>query len=197
MNTPAAEHLDARSRKRIYDQLYRAKNRERLRKQRRDYYLRNKDQLAAHRAERIEDTRKTYRRWRRKNRERLREYMRLRARRLRKCPTNRIAANLRGKLGKWLKRGAVKPANSETLLGCSFEEFRRHLERQFWAGMSWRNYGICGWHIDHIFPCSAFDLTRPDQVRQCFHFTNLRPLWARANRRKGSKITDPQLKLLL
>jgi hypothetical protein len=43
----------------------------------------------------------------------------------------------------------------------------------------------------------VFNLTCPEQVRQCFHFTNLRPLWARANLRKGAKITEPQLKLLL
>ena len=62
--------------------------------------------------------------------------------------------------------------------------------------MTWQNYGRA-WHIDHIIPCSAFDLTRPNQIRQCFHFTNLRPLWAKANLRKHAKIIDPQLKLLL
>jgi hypothetical protein len=45
--------------------------------------------------------------------------------------------------------------------------------------MSWDNYGIKGWHIDHIIPCAAFDLTDPEQQKICFHYTNLRPLyWA-------------------
>jgi hypothetical protein len=43
------------------------------------------------------------------------------------------------------------------------------------------------WHIDHIVPCESFDLTDPAQQGQCFHFSNLQPLWARENLRKGTK----------
>jgi hypothetical protein len=45
-----------------------------------------------------------------------------------------------------------------------------------------------GWHIDHIKPCSSFDLTKEEEQRKCFHYTNLQPLWATDNRKKADKI---------
>ena len=62
-----------------------------------------------------------------------------------------------------------------------------HLEKQFQPGMSWDNHGYDGWHVDHIRPCASFDLTDEEQVRKCFHYTNLQPLWAKDNLRKGSE----------
>lgn len=105
----------------------------------------------------------------------------------------RISRNLRDKvrLGLWRK-----PGFAISLSGCTTEQLRAHLERQFCARMSWANYGTA-WHIDHIIPCSAFDMTNPAHQAQCFHFTNLRPMWARANLRKSDKITDPQFNLML
>jgi len=52
--------------------------------------------------------------------------------------------------------------------------------------MSWDNYGSY-WHIDHIRPCASFDLTDPEQQKDCFDFTNLQPLEAKENIRKGAK----------
>jgi hypothetical protein len=73
------------------------------------------------------------------------------------------------------------------LLGCSVEQLKQHLEQQFKPGMSWENYGYYGWHIDHIRPCASFDLSKPDKQKQCFHYTNLQPLWAKDNMSKGSR----------
>ena len=42
------------------------------------------------------------------------------------------------------------------------------------------------WHIDHIRPCASFTLRHASHQRACFHYTNLQPLWARENLRKGS-----------
>lgn len=84
-----------------------------------------------------------------------------------------------------LKRGATSRRKCSELLGCTVEEFRLHVERQFLPGMTWQNYGLFGWHIDHIKPISGFDLSDPAQVKECFHFSNLQPLWAEDNLRKG------------
>jgi hypothetical protein len=72
-----------------------------------------------------------------------------------------------------------KSGSSRELLGCSISEVRKHLEAQFATGMTWANHGK--WHIDHIRPCCTFDLSNPAQQRACFHYTNLRPLWAHDN----------------
>jgi hypothetical protein len=74
------------------------------------------------------------------------------------------------------------------LLGCSVNEFKEHIEKQFKPGMSWDNYGLYTWHIDHIIPCSSFDLTKEEEQRKCFHYTNLQPLWANENLKKWKKV---------
>lgn len=78
-----------------------------------------------------------------------------------------------------------KSAHTLELLGCSIESLRIHLQKQFTKGMSWSNYGK--WHIDHIKPCASFDLFKPKEQRKCFNYTNLQPLWAEDNLRKGIK----------
>ncbi len=83
------------------------------------------------------------------------------------------------------KRGARRSATLLNLVGCSWLELSRHLEEQFQTGMSWGNHGE--WHIDHKRPCASFDLTQPEQQKQCFHYSNLQPLWAADNLRKGAK----------
>lgn len=69
------------------------------------------------------------------------------------------------------------------LLGCSPEQFREHLERQFLPGMTWQNRGRRRgeWQVDHIRPGTAFDLTDEAQFAQFFHYTNTRPLWGHDN----------------
>ena len=86
-----------------------------------------------------------------------------------------------------IKNQATKKAyKTIELIGCSVDEVRAHLEKQFTEGMTWDNYGE--WHIDHIIPCASFDLSEPEQQKKCFHYTNLQPLWARDNLSKGDRI---------
>ena len=89
-----------------------------------------------------------------------------------------------------------KAGHTIELIGCSIEYLRRHLESQFVGGMTWNNYGLYGWHIDHIIPLSYFDFTDPEQQRRAWHYTNLRPMWAVDNIRKGNKLIEVQLVLL-
>jgi len=72
----------------------------------------------------------------------------------------------------------------------SIAELALHLEMKFKNGMSWGNYGQ--WHIDHMIPCSKFDLTHSEQQRKCFHFSNLQPLWAIENIVKSNKLVSVQ-----
>lgn len=99
-------------------------------------------------------------------------------------PEFRILKNLRRRIS-YALHGRDKSASTVELLGCSVTCLKACLEVQFSAGMSWENYGE--WHVDHIRPCVSFDLTDPKQQQDCFHFTNLQPLWARDNFIKGDK----------
>lgn len=82
----------------------------------------------------------------------------------------------------------IKSRKTSAYLGCTIEQAKRHIEKQFTGGMSWDNHGII-WEIDHIIPLSAFDLSRMDQQLIATHFTNLRPLYKTENRKKGDRIT--------
>lgn len=96
----------------------------------------------------------------------------------------RVTQSLRARLRVVLRKQKASDS-MVVLLGCSRDHLRRHLESRFQPGMTWENYGRYGWHVDHVIPCSAFDLTNPDEVRKCFHFSNLQPLWWRDNIIKG------------
>lgn len=88
--------------------------------------------------------------------------------------------------------GKVKSKSTLELLGCSPSELREYLESLFQDGMTWENYGNPNgdhshcWHIDHIKPCASFDLTDPDQQKECFHYSNLQPLWSEDNFKKSN-----------
>ena len=82
---------------------------------------------------------------------------------------------------------AVKNKKFKTmeLLGCDVKKLWQHLESKFQPGMTRENHGL--WHVDHIIPCASFDLRCPVQQLACFHYTNLQPLWAIDNLKKGAK----------
>jgi len=97
----------------------------------------------------------------------------------------RILTNLRTRIVKVLN-GNSKSKSTLKLVGCSLQVLRQHLEAQFLPDMSWDNYGE--WHIDHIIPCDSFDLTKKSAQYQCFHYTNLQPLWEEDNLKKSNKL---------
>lgn len=98
-----------------------------------------------------------------------------------------IPDKLRERVRVALKSQGVKKNNKTIeLVGCSIEYLRKYLEVQFDDKMTWQNYGK--WHIDHIIPCASFDLSDIEQQKKCFHYTNLQPLWAIDNIRKGAKL---------
>lgn len=73
------------------------------------------------------------------------------------------------------------------LVGCDFDTLKKHIESQFVNGMSWEYVFNGAVHIDHIKPCKKFDLTKPEEQKSCFHYTNLQPLFKRDNLIKGAK----------
>jgi len=98
---------------------------------------------------------------------------------------NRLRRRMQRAVSKQFTRKANK---TRDLLGCTPLELKKYLESKFQQGMSWDNYGMGGWVIDHIKPCVFFDLTDPSQQKECFHYTNLQPLWEKENNRKSDKI---------
>lgn len=98
----------------------------------------------------------------------------------------KIAGNLRTRLYLALKNN-YKKGSAISDLGCSIEELKSYLESKFQPGMTWDNYGRTGWHIDHIIPLASFDLTNKEELLKACYYTNLQPLWAEQNLKKGVK----------
>jgi len=104
-------------------------------------------------------------------------------------PHFKLSLRLRNRLNEVLRRQDTKKNKSVfALIGCTPEFLIQHLERQFKPGMTWANWSIDGWHIDHIKPCASFNFKDPAQQRKCFHYTNLQPLWALDNLSKGARV---------
>jgi len=143
---------------------YNIKNKEKIRKFKQIYYLKNKEKQNIYQKE--------YKKNRRKN-----------------DIEFRLLSNFRTRFGHALKNNS-KSDKTINLLGCTIPQLKLYLETKFTKGMSWDNYGIHGWHIDHIIPCANFDMVNKKDQKACFHFTNLQPLWAKDNYCKPTKILE-------
>jgi len=183
------------------DKQYLLKNRERLLEYKKEYYRKNKEHLSQlgkiyreenkdkildyrikNREKRLEGKRD----WSRRNKEHVNRYAK------NKRDTDiqfKIRCSIRNRINSAIVyQKKTKYCSSLKLLGCSIQEAKQHLEKQFKDGMSWDNYAHKGWHIDHIIPCATFDLTKLEEQKKCFHYTNLQPLWWWENISKNSKI---------
>lgn len=102
----------------------------------------------------------------------------------------KMSHKLRARFKQALKKN-FKSGSAVRDLGCSIEELKPYLESKFYPNpetgeiMSWDNYGLKGWHIDHIKPLYSFDLSDPEQVKKACHYSNLQPLWAKENLSKN------------
>jgi len=104
-----------------------------------------------------------------------------------KCaPEQVLVSRVRTRIWQAIKNHK-KEYRTLTLIDCTPAELKKHLESQFDSKMSWDNYGVHGWHVDHRKPCDAFDLSDPDEQIQCFHYTNLQPMWGPENCSKSNK----------
>jgi hypothetical protein len=147
--------------------------REELNKYAKEYYQTNKELLKPKKKEYYKNT-KEQRNLKQKDRRN-------------KDPLFKLQQNISGAIRKALNRKKF-PKKNKTLviLGCTYEEFKTHLEKQFTYWMSWGNYGKYngqlnfGWDIDHIIPlCTA---KNEGELLMLNHYTNLQPLCSKVNR---------------
>ena len=101
--------------------------------------------------------------------------------------TYALKCKIRIIVSKSLKRnGFVKSSDTQQILGCTYEQFKLHLENQFQPWMNWQNRGLYnstpnyGWDIDHIIPLAT--ATCEADIIKLNHYTNLRPLCSKINR---------------
>lgn len=166
---------------------YKLTNKDNIRKERHTRYLKNIDKVKAYnlanKQKQLEYSREYYK----NNKQKYLVYNRKNIAKKRKTDIGfRILSNLRRRLNLALQ-GKDKANSTMLLIGCTVNELKLHLESQFTEGMTWENYGYNGWHIDHIKPCALFNFKLKAEQHECFHYTNLQPLWATDNIKKGKK----------
>jgi len=170
--------LKNKNKKTEYDKQYYQKNREKKIEYQHIYCKNNKEKISAR-----------VKKYQKENRESLNLYF---VKRKKEDTNFKLACNLRNRLYAVLK-GKTKKGSAIGDLGCTVSDLKIYLESKFYCHpttgemMTWENYGKL-WHIDHIKPLSSFDLTNREQLLEACNYTNLQPLWAEENLKKGSKI---------
>jgi hypothetical protein len=103
----------------------------------------------------------------------------------------RMRKVLRTRLFKTVK-GIKTSKSMMQYLDTSISSFKEWIEYQWKQDMSWENYGS-DWEIDHVYPCSLFDLTLEEDKQKCFHWSNMRPLLKKENGEKSNKINSQDM----
>lgn len=126
--------------------------------------------------------------WKDNNKEKLRKYARDYQKSRRDAdPLFSMAHRMRNRLCRYIARGsAPKSKSQQEFIGCSWADFVMHIERQFSPGMGWHNRSE--WHLDHIIPLAQ--AKNEGDLKFLGHFTNIRPMWAKDNRKKNAKLEN-------
>ncbi len=142
--------------------IYRDKNKEKLKLKRKIYLKKNKEKITKAKSNYVK-------------------------KRLIIDPQYKLIFNIRRAICNSLtKNGYKKNTKTANILGCSFEDFKLHLESNFKSWMTWHNHGKYngefnfGWDIDHIIPLSS--ATCEEDINRLNHYTNLQPLCSYVNR---------------
>lgn len=163
---------------RLKSKRYRESHKEKISLQKKEYAKRNPDILKARKKTHYENNAIKYRQM---------AYAYAK-KRYANDPLYRLRKVLRSRLNTAFQRLKMgKPNQTEILLGADFATVAKHIESKFTEGMSWDKVGV-EIHIDHIVPIAA--ATDTNSLLRLFHYTNLQPLWAEDNLKKGSKIIN-------
>lgn len=103
-------------------------------------------------------------------------------------PVFKFSSDTRARIRGCIKNKSMR--GMENLLGCTGEEAFNYLISRFTPDMTLEAFMDGEIHIDHIRPIASFDLTKEEEIKECFHYTNLQPLWAADNFSKGAKWDD-------
>ena len=187
---------EEKERKRLYQKEYYKKNKTTLNQQKKLYRKNNKGKIKEYNKKWMDDNkekRKNYKQnFYQDNKERIQIYdNEYRRHKIKTDPKFRLKENIRKSILKsFNKNGYTKSSKTHDILGCTFEEFKEHIEVQFEDWMTWDNYGNPNdgilelnktWDLDHIVPLSTA-LNENDIVR-LNHYTNLQPLCSYVNRK--------------
>lgn len=103
-------------------------------------------------------------------------------------PIERLTSNYRLYLRNYIFKGIISK-KIDKIVGLSQEQMKDWLEFNFKTGMSWDNYGTV-WNLDHVIPCSSYDLEDEYELNECFSWKNTLPVYCKENLEKFDKVED-------
>lgn len=161
------------------------KKREVLRRARKKYYNSEKGKRAYAKAnKKLSEKIKSDPMLLKKKREEINRYHRVKRK---TDPIFNLKVMVRNRLKMFLKTKKITKRNKTfDLIGCTPEELKTHIEKQFKPGMSWDNWGRNTWHIDHAVPFGAANTM--EDIEMLCHYSNLQPMWAKENIKKRDKL---------
>lgn len=164
---------------------WREKNKSILKSKRDKYYHENIDKIRERDNKRNEKRKDKKSEYEKNNREKIN----LRSRERYKIDNNyRMKKILRSRFKKTMS-GKKKYKSILTYLEISMEQFLHWIEYQFTDNMTWENQGSY-WEIDHVMPCSYYNLNLKTDIEKCFHWKNMRPLSKEENTKKSNKFDE-------
>ena len=156
-----------------------------------EYYINNKDKISKYQKEYKKNNKSTilptYKKdYRKKNKDKISKYQKEYIKNRKSIdPLFNLTCGVRSLIGMAIKnKGYTKNSKTYEIIGCSYEEFKTHIEKQFLPCMSWDNRAL--WHLDHIIPISSGKTEL--EINTLNHYSNFQPLWAIDNLKKGNKI---------
>lgn len=72
-------------------------------------------------------------------------------------------------------------------IGLSKNDFKVYIDSQKIIGMTIENFGK-EWGLDHIVPTEVFDIQNEHDLKICYHYLNIMPMFNDDNRMKGGSI---------
>lgn len=151
------------------------RKKEEIRKQQAEYYTRQKESIMTQRKHYLKN-----------NREKV---LALQRKRYWSNTQLHLASSLRRRLRYFIGSGK----RCSKLLGCDMKHIKKWFEFNFELdenfGFNWDNYGTV-WEIDHVIPCKLFNMENENDIKKCFHWTNVSPLQKETNKEKSSNLVN-------
>jgi hypothetical protein len=175
----------------IYYAKYRKDNYKKVLEKEKEYELKNKNKREEYRDKNKEKINTKMRKYIFENKEKIKNSINnSKRKRYKTDSTYRLKETIRKSISSSIKRnGYTKKLHTKNILGCSFEQFKQHIESLFESWMNWDNYGNPKdgilepnktWDIDHIIPSSS--ATTEEELSKLNYYTNLQPLCSYYNR---------------
>lgn len=178
-----------------YNRVYREKNIDKLLDYWKNYHAENLDHIRfknkKYREENPEQTKLYYKKYYQENKELIKDKTGNYKKRRRKVdPLFVLTERIRDSIRRALKKnGYPKRSKAPAILGCTFEEFYEHIEKQFLPNMNWDNRSE--WHLDHVVPISFGE--SEEEIILLNHYSNFRPLWGKDNLAKSDTLTEESI----